>query len=425
MSIGNGTPVWTLIAGGDCSFDGAIGEVFKEGQPARIIASPILDRMGSADAVIVNLETPLCSEKRPISKTGPAFISPPQAAKGLRACGIKIASLANNHIMDQGKEGLESTLEVLDAHGIMRLGAGITHQQALKPVSVNIKGSKICFLSFADGEFARSSGNGAGAARLEPIENFLLIQRMAKEHDTVIVSAHAGNEYQMVPSPRIRQCYRRMVEAGAAVVLGHHPHFPQGIETHEGGVIVYSLGNFLFDYQGNQARSGARKSFLCEIRFGAKKALSLTAHPFRKNDDSRIVPIDGEEKERFFEFLHASGVPLGNERLFELIWKQHVVDMFGKLEKKFPCFRYIHEHGSPRRERAVNTSLNLFNSASLVEAIGAAFVFLREGSLADDAEARRYLEETKALLEYGITRKGKRALSWPTRLMKKLKGEDR
>jgi len=139
----------------------------------------------AADLVIGNLETPLCTGETPIQKTGANFRVDPRVAGALKELGGNAFTLCNNHIMDQGVQGLGETLAALDREDISRCGAAMTHEEACQPALFSVRGRSIGVLAFGEGEFAQAQENGPGAARLDPFWAEHHVQKLRGEVDIV------------------------------------------------------------------------------------------------------------------------------------------------------------------------------------------------------------------------------------------------
>jgi len=208
----------------------------------------VKDALRDSDLVFGNLELPLSSRgtPHPTKRLGyPAFRADPAAVEGLLAAGFNVLNLANNHILDYGTEALLDTIEVLRANGMHPIGAGRDMGEARTPVFLQVKGVKIAFLAYCD--FYIASAHRAGTAPFEPELMVEDIRAARQAADVVVVSLHLGIEYCPCPLPRHRAIAHRLVDAGAALILGHGPHLLQGIEHYRNGLIVYSLGDFVFD----------------------------------------------------------------------------------------------------------------------------------------------------------------------------------
>ncbi len=195
-----------------------------------------------------NLEGPI-SDKGTNHGSIYSFRMDPAVTKALYDVGIDVVSIANNHMGDWGREALEDTLRRLRRAGIMYSGAGWNKTEAYAPTIVKRQGQRIGFLSFSDvGPKWVAAGDalsGIAIATLEDVKSAVL---QAKDKvDILIVSFHFGEEYQTKSNARQQLLAHSAIDAGARIVIGHHPHVAQEVEEYNGGVIAYSLGNFIFD----------------------------------------------------------------------------------------------------------------------------------------------------------------------------------
>lgn len=206
------------------------------------------DLTGGADLAVGNLETAILAGK-PIGATAMRFRTDPKAVSGLLTAGFDVLTLSNNHVLNYGRDGLISTLNYLNEAQIAHTGAGINEEEIAAPAVKEVKGVKFGFLSYT---YANEKGQNPGGGIYGT--NFMDTARMQQEVaelcrrvDVVIVSMHAGTEYKTKSSAQQQAFARAAIDAGAKVVLGHHPHVVQETEDYGGGKIIYSLGNFVFD----------------------------------------------------------------------------------------------------------------------------------------------------------------------------------
>ncbi len=213
----------------------------------------VAPRLQTADLTIANLECSLSDNTdKPTSPTTFLFTTNTAAAAGLTLAGIDGVSLANNHSMNFGKLGLFDTLDVLDQHGITHFGAGADLAAARRPGLFRVKGLTIAFLGY-DGISAEEYGAGPDWAGTCPLDRALLVEDIAAAKaagaDLVIPFFHWSEEYVAVPSGSMRRVAHLAIDEGAALVVGSHPHWVQGVEWYKGTPILYSLGNFVFDQE--------------------------------------------------------------------------------------------------------------------------------------------------------------------------------
>jgi poly-gamma-glutamate synthesis protein (capsule biosynthesis protein) len=201
-----------------------------------------------ADIVTGNLESPIADSGEEFTDKKFRFRTDPAAAPALKKAGFTHLSLANNHILDFGAAALGETRKLLSYQGITSSGAGTDLTSARKESIVTVKGKRIAFLSYSltyPAEFfatVSSPGTAPGFAQFF-IKDITRVKALA---DHVIVSFHWGTEGSNYPKEYQKVTARRAIDAGADIILGHHPHVLQGIEYYKEGVIFYSLGNFAF-----------------------------------------------------------------------------------------------------------------------------------------------------------------------------------
>jgi poly-gamma-glutamate synthesis protein (capsule biosynthesis protein) len=230
----------------------------------------VADVFQHADFGFVNLETPVAPEHSRGTREF-LFDAPIALVDALKASGIKIVSSANNHMMDQGWEGFAETREHLRERGMLFAGTGDTAQQSWQPVITEANGIKVGWLGMTrwlngnrnpdkDDQphvnFFPYPGEAKGAPGMDEAGVLDAIKKARSQCDFLVVSIHWGTEYATEPRPEDVEMAHRMLDAGAAVIVGHHPHVLQPVETYrtEDGrdaVIFYSLGNFL----SNQSRT--------------------------------------------------------------------------------------------------------------------------------------------------------------------------
>jgi poly-gamma-glutamate synthesis protein (capsule biosynthesis protein) len=232
--------------------------------------APIIDTFNAADLSIVNFEGVIPKDTCDSRKNW-ALRMRSDAASLLKTVGVKCVSLANNHIGDFGVSSLANTIEILDANDIIHAGAGIRPDDAASWRTISFQSGRIAFASFCSREipdctFASEFGYGINEFDLQCVVE--QVAAKAKEGFIVVVSLHWGEEFFDYPTPKQREMARIIVDAGAAVIVGHHPHVAQGFERHGNGVIFYSLGNLVmssFDLQTGERFSYPEASKIAPI----------------------------------------------------------------------------------------------------------------------------------------------------------------
>jgi poly-gamma-glutamate synthesis protein (capsule biosynthesis protein) len=256
----------SLAAVGDMMMARAVGRHYEDA--AGDFAMPdVVGALAGADIVCANLENPVAIGGRPDPVQDPhiTFRAAPATLAILKTLGVGVVALGNNHMLDYGESALIETLEHLDACRIGRVGAGRNYQEANAPLLLECNGRRLAFLSFAfiysaNTRMATRTRAGISDHRLRRI--LPQIRELAGAGYDVIPMIHWGFEYCFFPLPYQMRQARRMIDAGARMVLGHGPHYPQGIERYGGRDIVYSLGNFMFD----EPHKFANRSFIYASR---------------------------------------------------------------------------------------------------------------------------------------------------------------
>ncbi len=251
----------TLLAGGDVEWSRMSKESLfhqqiiryqldftSKQEEARYPFQKIKPVLENADITFVNLETPLSDT----AKQKGAFVAPTAFAAGLKWAGIDIVSTANNHALDAGVEGLKDTLKSLAKVSLPAVGSGENLASARLPFISEKKGVRLGFLAYTmsensgDSSYAKPNRAGVMPTDLSLIRED--IQKLRQQVDYVILSFHWGLNDSEKPPFWVRQLARKSIDAGADIILGHHPHFPQGIEIYKDKPIIYCLGNFIFGH---------------------------------------------------------------------------------------------------------------------------------------------------------------------------------
>ena len=274
----------SIVAGGDVMLDrGVRAQIHKHGAPA--LFSGIAPMLRQADFAFANLECPLAqlAPKVPKPARRPVFKADPALAPALRQAGFDVLSLANNHALDCGSQGLSETLDALGKARLQAVGAGHTLAQAPQPIVTQARGVRIAWIAAT--EFAPLGQRGSGPS-IAPLETAALraqVRAARSVADVVVLSLHWGIEYHAAPSSRQRRWARAALEAGADVILGHHPHVLGPVEeVRIGGrrrLIAYSLGNLVFD--SPRWNWSAQKSALLQFEVGKNGLQGWNLIPLR------------------------------------------------------------------------------------------------------------------------------------------------
>jgi len=265
------------------------------------IFNDLLPVLKSSCLALTNMECPLTESGQPINKIGPSLKAAPHAADALSFAGFNLLTLANNHIMDFGIEGLESTINVCKEKYIDWVGAGNSLKSAKKIFYKSIGDHKVAVLNFAENEYSTTNGDYPGANPVDLIENYNDIREARENSDYVLVIVHGGHEMYNLPSPRIKQTFRFFADAGASAIIGHHTHCYSGYEVYKGTPIFYSLGNLLFDYP---QRNGLDWNTGYAVEFEVNSKLDFRIIPYMQCADfPGIKLLDLDSKKKFDEAI--------------------------------------------------------------------------------------------------------------------------
>jgi len=250
----------SLVAVGDISFSRGVERIVRKENNTNYPFLKIQDYLKSADLVFGNLETPI-TQGSGIPDFEMIFRSNPGTEQALKQGGFSILSLANNHTPNFGEKGLKDTFNFLENAGIKYVGAGQNEQEACQPVYIENKGIKFAFLAYNDTDvvpaYYEASANRFVTAFMQIDKTTEAVKEAKQKADFVIVSMHAGIEYTGKPNNSQINFAHAVIDAGADLVIGHHPHVVQTLEKYKGKYIFYSLGNFVFDQpQSEETKEG-------------------------------------------------------------------------------------------------------------------------------------------------------------------------
>lgn len=220
---------------------------FISGDVQKIIDERIDSVLQEADYCIFNLETPITDVANPIDKAGSNFIIPTSTMKGINKLHCNMFTLSNNHIMDQGSNGLIDTMRVLTDNGIDFVGAGEDIYAAQVAKIVEIDGLKIGIYACAEHEFSIATDSMPGANPFDPLNSLDHIEQLKQKCDFLIVLYHGMKEFYRYPTPYVQKVARRIIDKGADLMICQHTHCVGCEEDYKNGKIVYGQGNFLFD----------------------------------------------------------------------------------------------------------------------------------------------------------------------------------
>ncbi|MFA6273385.1 MAG: AmmeMemoRadiSam system protein B [Candidatus Paceibacterota bacterium] len=247
-SQNNSNETSTLIFVGDIMLSRGINNIMNKNSDWHYPFLKTTDFLKNADLTFGNLEGPI---SRNGTKVGSiySFEADPRSVEGLLYSGFDVLSVANNHIWDYGAEAFRDTLKILKDNGISYIGGGSSYEEAHTPVVREIRGTKIAYLGYTNllPPSLGSMSSKPAIAFSDKDQIILDVQKAKTLADVVIVSFHWGDEYETHHNSFQENLAHISVNAGADLVVGHHPHVVQEVEKYNDGYIAYSLGNFVFD----------------------------------------------------------------------------------------------------------------------------------------------------------------------------------
>lgn len=296
--------------------------IFEASKIDQIVDNDLINILQNADYRIFNLEVPLTDIVSPIEKAGPNLIASKKSVVGLKQLGIDFLTLANNHILDQGEQGLWSTIAQLDSVGIAYAGIGKTLEDAAKPYIVALGCKKVGIYCCAEHEFSIANDKQAGANLFDPLESLDHIAALNTECDYVICLYHGGKEHYRYPSPNLQKTCRKIVEKGADLVICQHTHCVGCEEKWQGGTIVYGQGNFLFD---NSESEFWQTSVLVCVELDNKK---ITYVPIQKAGNGVKIAI-GSVAEKILSEMKRRSEDIQKNGFVEEQYKDFALQMRG------------------------------------------------------------------------------------------------
>jgi poly-gamma-glutamate capsule biosynthesis protein CapA/YwtB (metallophosphatase superfamily) len=347
-----------LIAVGDMMLGRGVGEMISRNGSG----FPFLNVkrvLEEGDILFGVLDSPVSLKKVPNPdkpKDFPKLFCAPEAISTLKDAGFDVIHIGTNHILDFGEEGLNSTIDLLDRKGIKHIGAGRDLEEARSPSTIERNGIRIGFLGYCLSYPVDNKRGGCAPLKIGLIEED--IKRLEHDVDHIVVSLHHGIEYSLYPYPEYIDIVHKIVEAGAHVVLGHHPHSLQGYEWYKDAYIIYSLANFVFDKddkvtdingvskirvslenEGIIARPQSKKfyeSIISNILFEKDKVKKIEHLPIVINDEFQPTLASGERNRDILDYFEAISSDLGKRELpfFKSLSKLYAEEDVGSFFKK-------------------------------------------------------------------------------------------
>jgi poly-gamma-glutamate synthesis protein (capsule biosynthesis protein) len=315
---GPGQPVVELAVVGDVMLGRRVGAAMARAGDYAAPLRPMAPRLAAADVTIGNFEATLSREGSP-TQGGDSFAADPRVVDGLRLAGFDVLSLANNHVGDWGSRALAQTVNAVRAMGITPVGAGPDLATARAPAIVTANGVRIGVLatdSIGESPAAGAASPGTNRVNMPPRTGPIdtaAVQRVAgdvralrPQVDLLLVVTHWGTQYTNRPEPSQRTLGRALLDAGADLVVGGHPHWVQGVEVAGDRLIAHSLGNFVFDMNFSwQVQEGV----LLEAVAWGGRLVAVELVPYVIGADFAPRVVDPQRGARVLDLLRATSDP--------------------------------------------------------------------------------------------------------------------
>ena len=291
---------------------------FKVGNCSNLeLKDGLAKKLGSADLNVVNFEAPVSSNGKPIKKSGPNICQDACSPEWLEKYGFNAVSFANNHMMDFGREGLETSRNQFKSAIIM--GAG-TWEDAYKLHTFHTEDGLrigiICCTHCEFGTLTDKETDSFGCAWALSNEIIRLISEGKSTVDFLIVYQHGGIEYMDQPLPEWREQYKFWIDMGADAVIASHPHVPQGWEFYKEKPICYSLGNFCFNQLKNNVKTPAfwYESLCCSLKIEVPHRCQMDILPLVFDPKSKYIRENNDKE--FLRHLDNINDVLHNEDIY-------------------------------------------------------------------------------------------------------------
>lgn len=241
------------------------------------------------DYAIVNFESPVTQgNEAPIIKYGPNLRCTEKGIEAIKWAGFDCVTLANNHFLDYGRQGVENTLRACSHYCIDAVGGGVNLQEASKTLYREVAGKNLAIINCCEHEFSIATETTAGSNPLNPIQQYYAIQEAKNKAEYVLVIIHGGHEHYQLPSTRMQDLYRFFIDIGVDVVVNHHQHCFSGIEIYKGKPIFYGIGNFLFDTKNKNISNTWYEGYMVLLEF-EEDNIKFEVVPYRQCSEELIV----------------------------------------------------------------------------------------------------------------------------------------
>ena len=323
-----------------------------------LLTDGIKELYKATDINIVNLESPVNKngDSYKIIKHGPHLQTTEKIFDYLHELNITVVTLANNHLLDYGVQGIETTLEECKKNNILSAGAGINLNEAGKHIIIEKNNIKIAIVNFCEHEWSIATEETAGANPLDLIDNIEQLKKAKQSADFVLLIFHGGNEYYNLPSPRIKKLFRFFADNGADAVISHHTHCISGYEVYNNVPILYGLGNMLFTRKSNFP--GWFTGLTAQLVLEKGRHIQFQFIPTRQSKNDYILSVlEGKDKKEVLkEVEHFSSI-IANDNKLKKEWDT-------LIKKRSPLYLYAFSAVPAMPGKYVRSSLRRFGFVS-------------------------------------------------------------
>ena len=302
-------------------------EYFSNGRVDKIIDDEISKVLKESDYIALNLECPLLDRGEKIEKAGPHIKAKESTIRGLKMINPYFFTLANNHIMDYGEEGLKKTCELLDDNNLQYCGVGQNINELKKHHIAHVKNKKIGFFCCVENEFSTAGEQLSGANSYDPLCCFDDVKKLKRSCDYVIVLYHGGKEHYRYPSPNMRRVFRKFGDSGADLVIAQHTHCIGCMEKYNDSMLIYGQGNFVFDDEDDEFWNS---SLLVRLNIDMNNEIKYDFIPCVKENHYVRIASSEEADKIINEFMYRSSQIDDDEFV-----KQKFVELIEREKKEY------------------------------------------------------------------------------------------
>ena len=279
-----------VLVAGDFAPQARLAKQIERKRYSDVFPENLREVIKSVDFSFVNFESPIVEDTyKPIPKCGPNLHCTPEAAEAIKFAGFTGVTMANNHILDFGTNGLHKSVACCKDQGLDVVGVGDNLKDAEEILYIEKDGKTLAVINCCEHEFSIATETSAGANPLNPVRQYYAIQKAKDKADYLLVIVHGGHEMFQLPSPRMVETYRFFIDAGADAVVNHHQHCYSGYEIYNGKPIFYGLGNFCFDEEG-QRNCSWNEGYMVVVDF-TDAVVRYELYPYTQCDGKAAVTL--------------------------------------------------------------------------------------------------------------------------------------